>query len=287
MNFLVLLTAVVIEFTLAWVVHLRAPHWSTRWAAWLATACAGLGLYRGAVGAALLLGLPLAGAALLFDWLWDHASLFYHLASLALLVWLLGPTDLKREIEEYRRSLGAGRDEYTPAFAVTTAGLDLGPASGDPEFDACRGEFAAIALSAERAWFAPLFWFFVAGPVGVLAYRLAANLEHAAEVEDSIARVVGQVHEALACVPARITALSLGVAGTLVPVLEGLVAGGLFRWGASAQLVARAALAATDHGRVHDDASDAPRRYRAAQMDALVRRALNVWMVLFAVAAVA
>jgi len=289
MNFLLALSAIIIEFTLSGVVSLRSPHWSGAWAARLASSCAGLPYYRGWIGALLLVGLPVLAVKLGADWLmaWSHP--LYYLVSLVVLVWMLGPTDLNREIEEYRLALSLTGDERaaaTPAFTTTTAGIDFGPPSGDEQFDACRGELAALALAAERAWFAPLFWFFVGGPAGVVAYRLVTSLERAPQVEGSIAAALRQVHEALAFIPARITAISLGIAGTLVPVLEGARAAGAFRWGASAALVARSALAATDYGRVHDGSGDDPHLYRLNQMRALVRRALNVWMALLAILAV-
>ena len=289
MNFLLALSAIIIEFTLSGVVSLRSPHWSGAWAAQLAALCAGRGFYRGWLGALLLVGVPVLAVEIGSDWLmaWSHP--LYYLASLAVLVWMLGPTDLNREIDEYRRSLFLSGDERlaaTPAFTTTTAGINFGPPSGDEQFDGCRGELAALALAAERAWFAPLFWFFACGPSGAVAYRLVASLERSPQVEASIAAVLGFLHEALAFIPARITAINLGIAGTLVPVLEGARSAGAFRWGASAALVARSALAATDYGRVHDGSGDDPHHYRLNQMQALVRRALNVWMALLAIVAV-
>lgn len=289
MNFLLALSAIIIEFTLGSVVSLRTPHWSGAWAARLASVFAGLRFYRGWLGALLLVGLPVLAVEMSAEWLMSWSHPLYYLASLGVLVWMLGPTDLNREIEEYRRSLylsGDARVAATPAFTTTTAGIDFGPPSGDEQFDACRGELAALALSAERAWFAPLFWFFVCGPAGAVAYRLAVSLERAPQVEASIAAALTWLHELLAFIPARITAINLGIAGTLVPVLEGAPAAGAFRWGASAALVARSALAATDYGRVHDGSGDDPHIYRLNQMRALVRRALNVWMALLAIIAV-
>lgn len=290
MNFLLALSAIVIEFTLSGVVGARSPHWSGAWATRLGALCAGLHWYRGWLGALLLLGLPVLAVELVGDWLMGWSHLLYYLASLALLVWMLGPTDLNREIEEYRRSLSLDGDERaaaTPAFTTTTAGIDFGPLSGDPQFDACRGELAALALSAERAWFAPLFWFFVGGPAGVVAYRLAVSLERAPQVGATLAGPLAFLHEALAFVPARITAINLGIAGALVPVLEAAPAAGAFRWGASAMLVARSALAATDYGRVHEGEGTDAHLARLQQMQSLVRRALNVWMALLAVIALA
>ena len=288
MNFLLVLAAIITEFTLGGVVSLRSSHWSGAWAARLAAACASWNRYRGWLGVVLLLGIPLVAVEFLSDALMSWSHPLYYLASLALLVWMLGPTDLNREIQEYRAALSLSGDERltaTPAFTATTAGIDFGVSSGDREFDTMRAELAALALAAERAWFAPLFWFFVLGPLGAVIYRLAASLERAPQVEASIAARLAAVHEALAWLPARITAINLGVVGTLVPVLEGASKSGAFRWGASAALVARSALAATDNGRIHEVGDGDPHLQRLNQMQALVRRALYVWLVLLAVVA--
>ena len=289
MNFLLALLALIIEFSWGDVGSARTRQWSVAWAAWLATHCAQQPWYRGWPGALMLLGLPVLAVGLFLQILmsWSHA--LYYLASLALLLWMLGPTDLNREIEEYRRSLDLSGDERvaaTPAFTSTTAGIDFGLPTNDLEFDACRAELAALAVAAERAWFAPLFWFFVLGPCGAVVYRLAVSLERAALLEASIGGAMTWIHEALAWIPARITAINLGIAGTLLPVLEGARTAGVFRWGASTELVAKSALAATDYGRVQDGSGDDPHIQRLNQMRALVRRALNVWMVLLAIVTV-
>ncbi len=133
MNFLLALSAIIIEFTLSGVVSLRTPHWSGAWAARCGL-CDGLRLYRGWLGALLLIGLPVLAVELVGDWLMSWSHPLYYLLSLGLLVWMLGPTDLNREVEEYRRSLYWSAEERaaaTPAFTTTTAGIDFGPPSGD------------------------------------------------------------------------------------------------------------------------------------------------------------
>ena len=289
MNFLLAFLAIIFEFTVGELISARARHGSGAWAAWLATTCARRSWNRGWAGALLLLGLPVLAVWLGLQLLMSWSHPLYYLASLALLIWMLGPTDLNREIEEYRRALDLTGDERlaaTPAFTTTTAGMDFGPPTGDLEFDTYRAELAALAVAAERAWFAPLFWFFVMGPCGAVAYRLAVNLERAPQLEAGIGSAVIWMHEVLAWVPARITAIGLGIAGTLLPVLQGAQSAGAFRWGASAALVAKSALAATDYGRVQDGSGDNPHIQRLNQMRALIRRTLNVWMALLAIVTV-
>lgn len=289
MNFLIALLAIILEFTLGDSISARARHWSGAWASCLGKRCAQWSWYRAWPAALVLIGLPVLVVWLASELLMTWSHPIFYLASLVLLLGMLGPTDLNREIEEYRRALGLTGEERaaaTPAFTATTAGIDFGLPTNDAEFDLSRAELAALAVAAERAWFAPLFWFFVLGPCGAVAYRLAVSLERAPQLEPSTSSAVAWLHEALAWVPARITAINLGIAGTLMPVLEGAPSAGALRWGASTALVAKSALAATDYGRVHDGSGDNPHIARLNQMRALIRRALNVWMVLLAIVTV-
>ena len=77
----------------------------------------------------------------------------------------------------------------------------------------------------------------------------------------------------------------LGRLGSDCPFFLAARASGLTRWGTTPELIARSALAAIDNGRIQAVIAGDPRAYRLNQIAALVRRALNVWLVLFAVAA--
>lgn len=288
MNFLLVLAAALIEFHLVSLVDLRPLHWSERWAAGLDRRCAGLAWWGGWRSAAVIVGVPVVVALAVFHLLFAITPVLGHVASLLFLLLLLGPYDLNREVERYRRQLdgSAAATSDSPAFVTLARDVPLGPATGDEQFDETRTEIAGLALAANRAWFQPLFWFFVLGPCGALAYRLCANLG-ASDGADArgVASVLAQVREALEWVPGRVTVFALGIAGTLVPVLEESRAAGLARWGGTSELIARSALAAIDHGRIHAVIVGDPHAYRVNQMLALVRRGLNVWLVLFAVVA--
>lgn len=301
MNFLLVLAAAIIEFNVVSPVGLRAHGWSRDWAGWLGRLCGGQAWWGGWRSAALLVGIPVLVTLAVFHLLFEHAPVVGHIASLLFLLLMLGPHDLNYEVEHYHRQLVEATVPAAapPPFATLAYGVPLGPASGDEQFDETRAELASLALAADRAWYEPLFWFFVLGPCGALAYRLCATLgEPAGAAADAIdgtpadaattrgvTAVLAQVREALEWVPGRVTVFALGIAGTLVPVLEEARAGGLGRWGGTPELIARGALAAVDHGRIHTLIVGDPHAYRVNQMLALVRRALNVWLVLFAVVA--
>lgn len=289
MNFLLVLVALALEFGVPALGQQRPSGWCAAWAHWLSAQCRGLPWWRGWPAALMIVLVPAFVLELALPVLFSFGRLVGNGASLFVLVMCLGPSSLVREIEDYRRSLlrdGAPPAEGESAFSVTLEGVDLGPPEDDPAFAAARRELAALAVSAERGWFAPVFWFFVLGPVGAVLHRLCAALERSPALHTEVTRAIQVMHELLAFVPARITALNLGVAGTLVPVLEDLRNLGAFLYGRSATLVARAALAAVDHGRTAAEAAGDPHLARLDQMQALIKRALGVWLVEIALATV-
>lgn len=290
MNFLLILCAAAIEFTIVSVDGLRSARWSRDWLNWLNDLFRHSPWWHGWLGAAFVVGAPLAVAAAGFAVLFRISHVLGYLAGLVFLLLMLGPTDLNRDVERYRRnlSLAAGGDDDEGEsdrgmFLAEGEGVDLGAATGDEQFDTTRVELAALAIAADRAWFQPLFWFFACGPLGALAYRLCANLGASADGEPSVANSLANAREAMEWLPARITVFALGVAGTFTPVLDAARATGVMRWGASSELRARAALAAIDNGRIHDVIAGDPRVYRLNLMHALVRRSLSVWLVFIAV----
>jgi AmpE protein len=288
-NFLLILLAAIIEFTIVSVEGLRSPRWSQDWARWLTGLFGGRHWWHGWIGAAVVIGVPMLVVAGGFTLLFETSRVLGHAASLAFLLLMLGPADLNRAVERHRQRATLGDDAPRAAdeidFLAQGRELPLGEASGDPQLDATRGELAALAVAADRAWFEPLFWFFVGGPVGALAYRLCANLGAAAESERSVASALAEAREALEWVPGRVTVLALGIAGTLMPVVETAQRVGLLDWGRTSELIGRAGLAAIDHGRIVEVISGDPRIYRLNLMHALVRRTLNVWLVFIAIGA--
>lgn len=287
MNFLLVLLAAVIEFTVASAHGLRSRDWSRDWAGWLEAQFARHRWWDGPWGAALVLAVPVVLVALAFALLGEVSAFLRHVVALAVLLLMLGPEDLNAELDAYkRRLLVAGEDDGpdTDGFRALGAVPDLGEPTGDPALEAQRRDLAAVALAADCAWYQPLFWFFVLGPVGAVLYRLCANLR-GSSLSPGNAAVVAEVRQAMEWLPARLTALAMGLAGTLVPVIDCVRAHGVVRWSDTDTLLARSALAAIDQGRVQQVISTDPRVYRLNLVHALMKRSLNVWLVFLAVAA--
>jgi membrane protein required for beta-lactamase induction len=283
MKFLIILAALVVEFNARGARPWLKLPWIGRWLAFLAPHTARYAGWRGAWTALIVAGPPLVALTLVLAWLARTSPLLSTLFSFVCLLWALGPDDLERAIADYRmrRSERAPRSED---FGIGHGTLDLGPPRGDATFLALRDALGALAVAAERAWYAPLFWFFVAGPVGCVAYRTCALMAKESAVPAAARAALMQGFEVLDWAPARLSVVGFGLVGTLVPVLEGLRESGLWRVGNSAALIARAALAASDYGRVHDVMDEALALYHLNQTHALLRRTLVVWLVGIALA---
>ncbi|MCZ6895495.1 MAG: hypothetical protein O7H40_15820, partial [Gammaproteobacteria bacterium] len=278
--------AAIVEFTVASFEGMRSKRWSRDWAIWINQVAGAYGWWPGLLGAVITVAVPVVIMAMLFGLLYAASAFLGHLAALFVLLLMLGPADLNQEIAGHKRdidlALGGTSSVAEPEFLARGETLDLEDVSGEEAFDPHRGELAALALAADTAWFQPLFWFFVLGPVGAVLYRLCANLRAFAAIEPGVAKRIGELREAMEWVPGRLTVFAMGVAGTLVPVLETARDFGVLRWSVTADLVARASLAAIDHGRVQEVITLDPRVYRINLMHALIKRTLNVWLVIIA-----
>ena len=146
---------------------LRGFGWYARYLHWWGRQSGAEAVWRGPYGLSLAV-VPLALAVLVVQlglsghWL----GLPSLLLGVAALVGCWGPRDLDHDVEAVIDADDAGQR----AQAITRL------AHSDGHIYAGRepGLVEAVAFAAKRRWFAPLFWFFIAGPVGVVVYRLSA-----------------------------------------------------------------------------------------------------------------
>lgn len=141
---------------------------------------------------------------------------FVSLAWSALVLLLcLGPRDLADDIN----SLLAARAAGDTATATRLArALQRGP-----EPDAShRSLIGALFIQSHERLFGVLLWFFVLGPVGAVLYRVASRLPRLLHQEGETlgAQFADTLHGLLAWIPARITALLFGLAGSLDDALK-------------------------------------------------------------------
>lgn len=139
-------------------------------------------------------------------------ALFELLFSAAVLLICFGPRDLADDVQRLRAARSAG-----DAATVTrlTRALQLGPV---PDADH-RSLLGALFIQSHERRFGACLWFVVAGPAGAVLYRVASRLgvlieEPAAQYQAAL------LHNLLAWLPARITALLFGMAGSMDDALD-------------------------------------------------------------------
>ena len=161
----------------------------------------------------LLLAPPLALTALIEQ---QIESPFVSLAYSALVLLLcLGPRDLADDIHELLRARAAGDSETVRHLARA---LQRGP-TPDPSH---RSLIGAMFIQSHERLFGVLLWFFVLGPLGAVAYRAASRLPRLLHTDgDTLAAdFADTLHGLMAWIPARITALLFGLAGSLDDALQ-------------------------------------------------------------------
>jgi membrane protein required for beta-lactamase induction len=131
--------------------------------------------------------------------------------SAAILLLCLGPRDLAEDIHEL---LQARADGDAVRAAQLSRALQRGPDPGDSH----RSLTGALFIQSHEKLFGVLLWFFVLGPAGAIAYRIASRLPRLLDETAPASAAAGcadALHSALAWLPARATALVYGLAGSL------------------------------------------------------------------------
>ncbi|QHS10479.1 regulatory signaling modulator protein AmpE [Sinimarinibacterium sp. NLF-5-8] len=133
------------------------------------------------------------------------------LVSAALLLLCLGPRDLSGLIRKLMRA----RDQGDSArVAQLSRALQRGPHPGHTH----HSFIGALFIQSHEKMFGVLLWFFVLGPAGAVAYRLVGRIPRYFHdtAADSWALVTADaLHNAMAWLPARATALAFSLAGSL------------------------------------------------------------------------
>jgi AmpE protein len=214
MTFLAMIIALSLHQVLRPGNPLQRDAWLYRWDSFVAGLITAPGLR---------VALVLAGVALLTGWVISvmHAWLFglpELLLTAVLLVWSLGREDFHTALERY----AARKDTDAPGASQALAGLWMPEEADDPHEQGEQGDheeelrcLQRLSYAGFARWFAPLFFFLLAGPVAAVMYRVLAVL--AAADRDSIyQRCLGWSDWA----PARLLALSFALTGDFIAVSQ-------------------------------------------------------------------
>lgn len=170
----------------------------------------------------LCVPLVLAPPLMLIGWLDQqlHEPLTRLLFSAAVLFLCLGPRDLADDVKLWLHAREQGDRTAAEKLART---LQQGPESlGEPTPPDPRGLLGALFIQSHERLFGVLIWFLAAGVGGAVLYRLVSRLPRLLmEHEDSPAADTAEtLHALVAWVPARLTALLFGLAGSLDDALK-------------------------------------------------------------------
>lgn len=170
-------------------------------------------LWRGALAIPLVLALPLGLA-----W-WTQTQFIDPLVQLLIsglvLFLCLGPRDIADDVKLWLHAREA--NDRTTADRLGRL-LQKGPNRySDTEVPDSRGLLGSLFIQSHERLFGVLLWFFAFGLAGAVFYRIVSRLPRLLmEREDSPAADAAETLHALAAwIPARITALLFGLAGSL------------------------------------------------------------------------
>ncbi len=290
MNFVALLAALVAERFLSRHAGVREPVWLI---AYVRRALRGVGRdpHRREALAALAALLPSLVFLLLASIAGLHRNAVAEVVlSAVVLVFCLGPRDLRREVMEFRAAMAAGDTQGAGRLAAEILEHDAAQRAGESLSSVAE----AVFVQANNRLFGVLFWFALAGPAGALAFRVSDLLRREALVRArradapaEVAQITHQcqrVHGVIAFLPARLLALTYGIAGSFEESFRGwrgyLATEADHFFDANDRLLVYAGRGAL--GARWDEALDEPERARLAL--SLADGALYVWVVLIALA---
>lgn len=161
-----------------------------------------------------LLPLAVLAAPVALVW-WGYAQIWSPILALCVsalvLLLCLGPRDLAEDVHDLLAAREAGDIARVQQIARN---LQRGPQPDESH----RSLMGTLFIQSHEKLFGVLLWFFVFGPAGAVAYRIVSRLPRL--MRETAPGTLGELtadwlHNLLAWVPVRITALLYGLAGSL------------------------------------------------------------------------
>ena len=294
MTLLALLLGLLLERLLTHALHLREPRWFDGYLDWALARFRDLRGGRALALTIVLVLLPTLPVALI-AWVFHDLLLgivYVGFAALVL-VFSLGPRDLKDEVDDYTEALERGDRPAAERVAREIMEHDAAQRTGTAP-DTLED---ALFVQTNNRVFGVAFWFMLLGPAGAWLFRVSdlmrrrAVFEYRGRADNSqlvpeFVDALQTVHGVLAWAPARLLALGYALAGSFEQALD--------EWRRSVQAAGARFFDTNDHllagvgrGALNVDIEPAefvalPGIGRVEACMRLITRALVIWLVFLA-----
>lgn len=197
--------------------ELRRFDWFWRWTGrvreWLPTAEP----WQGTAAVVAALAVPFIAVALLGYWLAELWGLFGFIFAVLVLLYSFGPQNLEAQVEAFIDARERN-DEESAHWHVADM---LGEWVPESTRELTRAVMETVFVEAHERILGVIFWFLLLGPAGALLYRLACLLSARFRNEESeFGAAAYRLHQILAWVPVRLTALGYALSGSFVDAMQ-------------------------------------------------------------------
>lgn len=229
----------------------------------------------GPLGAILVLGSVVFGVWLVNAMLDGVAGIFSFLFGIVVLIFCLGPRDLADDVDHFVGAMERGDPEAADIYASRMLGIDVVA----HEVEATQLVKEGILVQANIRIFGVVLWFLLLGPVGAVLFRLTCELRsHLTNSENGYAAVVNDLYRILIWIPARLVVLGFAMAGSFVDTVTHLKSFSDIWKADSESLLIESGLGAICHEPHAELEEGRPDLEGVAQVMALVKRTLLVWL---------
>jgi membrane protein required for beta-lactamase induction len=284
MSLAVILVTIAIEHFLGALQGIRRLGWFHIFVDWLWERISGYRVCDGPLGVLITMALPLLGFWVLYGVVSGVSPYVAFLASVAVLLYSIGPKDLNSEINSYLEACAEHAEEQVARLAAELTG------SRDPVTPRSREQqvCGTLFVAANDRLFAVLFWFVVLGPLGALWFRLSSELRrHRRNGSSGFARSVVDLYDILVWVPARLVALGYALSGSFTHAIEAWRFRDTVALGDSAVVLVQSGMGALQLGNepeLSSNAEELAREIRSLNaVRTLIKHTLLIWLAVLAV----
>jgi AmpE protein len=294
MTLLALLLGLLLERSATRLLDLREPRWFDGYLDWALTRFRGLHGGSAFLVTVLLVLLPVLPVALL-AWAFREVptGILFVCFGAFVLVFSLGPRDLKTEVDEYVQAMESGNRDAAARVAREITEHDAAQRMADTSSTLEE----AIFVQANNRVFGVLFWFMALGPAGAWLFRVSdlmrrravfeyrGRAEASSEVPEFV-HALQVIHGILAWGPARLLALGYALVGGFERAKGAwrdiVRREGVPFFDVNDELLGGVGRAAVDDEPLEEDVQPLPDAADVRACMRLVNRALLLWLVFVA-----